>query len=242
MSAFVVDEKHIRYLVASAEYFGKSDHSTFGWIHEGQRHELTSGTASQAGRMLWNENRESVGFLYSEEWDADDPEFRYEHRPAGPNFVPVLVEIFNACDRYEYQTCEHPGWQYSAARAFLDSLRSRAWHKLPGYRDIETDYRDIDNTSAQEAEERDEFHRTYSAFDPEKEPRQVALDHEGVCLIAKNEGPDQYDTSLMGPGYRPTSMVEHGKEHPDELRDYGWVSGVEVTRLAKEHNVPILWA
>ncbi len=43
------------------------------------------------------------------------------------------VQVLKALECYEHQSCEHPGWESSSARAWCDSLRQQAIAHLPGY-------------------------------------------------------------------------------------------------------------
>tara|TARA_Y100000310_G_scaffold341651_1_gene441507 strand:+ start:538 stop:927 length:390 start_codon:yes stop_codon:yes gene_type:complete len=97
--------------------------------------------ALEVGQMLWSENVASVEKRYP---DSDDlpstiDEDPYQYTTHVGNFgvfrYPAITpeQVLAACDCYEYQSCEHPGWSASEACAFINALRSRAWHALPGY-------------------------------------------------------------------------------------------------------------
>jgi hypothetical protein len=45
------------------------------------------------------------------------------------------IECCKALDCYEYQSCEHPGWSASGARAFCERLRSSLVGAMAGYGD-----------------------------------------------------------------------------------------------------------
>lgn len=93
---------------------------------------------SEVGMMLWRENLASVQYRYDE---RDGNEL-----PGPRDFTPsqiaayrfkrtdVLspVVILNAIAYYEYQSCEHPGWQTSEARSFCEALRHKMIDRLPG--------------------------------------------------------------------------------------------------------------
>jgi hypothetical protein len=90
--------------------------------------------------MLWDENRRSVAHRYGDTTDGDlpgptDEMFLYWHQDAPPDFTPNIAQVFMSIDCYEYQTCEHPGWETSSAYAFIQALRSALWHRLPNYED-----------------------------------------------------------------------------------------------------------
>jgi hypothetical protein len=141
MSAYVVDRNHIRYLVEAAQHIAIRDHSpNFSWYHNGQRQELNELNASEVGQMLWNENIASVQYRYPEDTDDTMPgpmgeTFIYYHQMAGPYFEFEVAQILKAADCYEYQSCEHPTWESSSARNFIQALVKRAYSHMDGYDD-----------------------------------------------------------------------------------------------------------
>lgn len=132
MSAFVVNEEHIRYLVNA----GMSRSITKGYGLSWDYDEMEEGFGPDAdehlnriGAMLWQENYASVNHRYGESHDG----WRlYSHkREPSRHFDPVQVLKAIAC--YEYQSCEHEGWKVSQARSFCEALRHAAISALPGY-------------------------------------------------------------------------------------------------------------
>ena len=82
------------------------------------------------GQMLLDENAASVNYRY----DIDDAAAVYVYRqPRHTDWS--LPELLNALRGYEYQSCEHPGWDASQAKAFCDALQQRLVCMLPGYND-----------------------------------------------------------------------------------------------------------
>jgi hypothetical protein len=80
--------------------------------------------------MLLDENIASINHLYRGGDTAD----RYTHRrPQHAEWT--VAELLNAIRGYQYQTCEHPGWDRSQAKAFCDALQQRLIATLPGYTD-----------------------------------------------------------------------------------------------------------
>lgn len=142
MSAFVVSKTHIDALVTAGLHLSRD---TLGWMagepqpedfQEGQpwgdldaiasrRRTLTLETAEQTGQMLWAENVRSVNHRYAEE----DWEEVYQFERLGLNVDPVVV--LDALSCYEYQSCEHPEWHKSEAKAFCEALRDAAIRRLP---------------------------------------------------------------------------------------------------------------
>jgi hypothetical protein len=81
--------------------------------------------------MLLAENFRSVNHRYAEE---GEPAGMYEYRE--PKVGPIgynPVQVLKAIHCLEYQSCEHPEWETSEARAFLKALEARTIRKIPGY-------------------------------------------------------------------------------------------------------------
>lgn len=120
----MVPKRHIDFLVTAGLNFARGS-SPVRWGDDGKF--LSPETASEAGSMLWVENRASVNYRYGE--NEPNPEYRYERFRGKIDPVQVL----KALDCLEYQSCEHPGWETSAAKRFCESLRRLAIGHLPGY-------------------------------------------------------------------------------------------------------------
>lgn len=142
MSAFMVGKEHIDAMITAGLAF--SDYS-IRWDHPGYaENELTYETADGVGLMLWATNLESINARYPDTLDDFDnipgpvgltPEviagYRWE-RINGVRFLDPVV-ILKAIDCYEYQSCEHDGWETSEAKAFCAALRADMIERLPGY-------------------------------------------------------------------------------------------------------------
>ena len=93
--------------------------------------------------MLWDENIKSVSHRYGEENTDKLPGVigetyaydAHENFIFGPDVNPVAV--LKACRCYAYQSCEHPGWEDSRAKALIDNLKDSAISSLPGYEEAE---------------------------------------------------------------------------------------------------------
>jgi hypothetical protein len=142
MSAYICDREHIIYLVKSAGALVRPGANAFRWFHDGQWHELRGYEPEQqaeAANMLWRENIRSVSSRYPHESSATLPGPRDERYVITPGDFegfashPALAQVFKACDCYAYQTCETEDWETTEAMAFINALRSHAWHSLPGY-------------------------------------------------------------------------------------------------------------
>ena len=150
MSAFEVSDTHIDILISAALQRGQYG-DPLGWYHaeiprtapgealpghedyitslNRTRREVTSENAETWGATLLAENRRSVNHRY----DEDEIEEPYVFTEYAGSFKPAA--ILKALDCYEYQSCEHPGWEASEAHSFCEALRSRMIHQLPGYAD-----------------------------------------------------------------------------------------------------------
>ena len=147
MSAFIVSKRHIDFLISAGllldpshklrwqspgqevdgtrergEPWGPAAVSTYRERVRGLTHE----TADAVGHMLLTENHRSVNHRYDEN---DEPDGMYAFEPYKGEIDPVAVLKQIAC--LDYQSCEHPGWNDSEAKAFLDAL---TWHAIPELR------------------------------------------------------------------------------------------------------------
>lgn len=144
MSAFIVEKVHIDALVHAGILAGHparggytltwrtehidwaGDHAAYLTAVKEATRECTRLTASRVGAMLWNENKKSVDHRYNE---ANDRELYTFTASKVTNPVAVLKAL--SC--YEYQSCEHPEWESSEAKAFCSALRASLITRLPGY-------------------------------------------------------------------------------------------------------------
>jgi len=131
MSAYIVDDGHIDYLI-QAGLFWSSKAGPLGWYHGGTWHELTRRTAHRIGSILLRENFKSVNHRYGE--NSESPAYFYKPHPAYP---PDPVQVLKAITCYEYQACEYEEWEASEAHAFCKALQARAIRQLPGWEEAD---------------------------------------------------------------------------------------------------------
>ena len=135
MSAWIVSKAHIRAMVS----LGVSR----GLIVKGS---MLGSRMSELGQMLINENVASVRYRYPDSGDQlPGPNERYwltpyRHDLVGPARVPTPVEGLKLINCYEYQSCEHPGWEDSDAHKWCQDLESALIHDLPGYDEAPWDW------------------------------------------------------------------------------------------------------
>lgn len=142
MSAFIVDNEHIRVLIAAGLDYTRPG-SPLRWavpdstttadpdsiipMLGGKYRHLTPETAATVGQILMDQNVRSFNYRYDE-----DQVCVYDHgAPADRRWTPV--EILKAIDAYEYQACEDPNWETSEAHAITTALRDLMISALPGY-------------------------------------------------------------------------------------------------------------
>ena len=145
MSAYVVSRSTIDALVALAVE-GPADRGPRypgnGWygpnIGGGSAH---GPDADAIGQALVDECVDSVAYRYSDDTRDtlpgpcaryyNDGPYTWHH----PYRVPTILEGLFLIGHYEYQSCEHPGWDASAVRRWCESLRDSLVSALPGYGD-----------------------------------------------------------------------------------------------------------
>jgi hypothetical protein len=147
MSAYVVNKRHIDALVTGGlEEMRRSRSSSFRWYQDDQpAAELTWDQADAVGQMLWTENILSVEYRYPDLKGFADNENSLPgpiglDRDEAYTFQPLneplsAVELLKALHCYEYQSCEHPAWATSSAKAFAEALERATMRRLPGYDD-----------------------------------------------------------------------------------------------------------
>ena len=96
-------------------------------------------TLNEVAGMLHMTNRRSVAYRYDEPIEAEIPGSCVEREVPwtegecrlGRNLHAIV--LLKAVHGYEYQSCEHPGWEGSEAQAFCRSLTRALITELPGY-------------------------------------------------------------------------------------------------------------
>jgi hypothetical protein len=118
MSAWIVAKAHVDALVTAALVYAQSVGRT-----------MMPEDCDKLGATLWAENHKSVGYRYSHKETM--PPYRFTRRA-----VPLTpVELLKAVACFEYQSCEHKGWEKSEAHKACAEIRNIAINALPGYAD-----------------------------------------------------------------------------------------------------------
>jgi hypothetical protein len=148
MSAFVVDPTHIDLILSCAvngPRDGERHHLGEPWyppyVNEllpGAGGPLRKEDGDRAGAALLAECIASVSHRYPGDDHLGLPGPVPTPRPEDYRWKDfgsalTIAEACSAIDCYEYQSCEHPGWDGSGAAAFCRRLRSGLTGALPGY-------------------------------------------------------------------------------------------------------------
>lgn len=132
MSSFLVEHEHINVLLWAGLQQPRLGALRWHFGNPRFEGELQPETANAVGQMLLDSNATGVNHLY----DTTDPVETfvetYTYRPPRHRSWST-PELLNALTCYEYQACEHPNWEGSQARAFVEALRHRLISRLPGY-------------------------------------------------------------------------------------------------------------
>lgn len=123
MSAFVVSKTDIDILVTAIAKLKPAGHGLVDF--------------NAIGRLLWRENVASVTYRYRhiprDELEAQFPElkaveaYRFKPRRVRPEAVAKIANC------YDYQTCEHDGYEASQARQIYLAIKAGYPETLPGY-------------------------------------------------------------------------------------------------------------
>lgn len=126
MSAYLVDHATINAIVAYAlaRFQGSRQAVTLA-----DDRILFIRDADAIGDVLWKENNRSVNYRYDESTPA--PAFRFDPGRAIPVANPGAFCKLLAC--LEYQSCETPDWERTAAYRLIARLRELACELIAGF-------------------------------------------------------------------------------------------------------------
>lgn len=149
MSAYLVDRKHITYLIEAAAKYeayvpkpvvdGIEPDRPFDYVHK-----FTHKEKEALGQMLWDENVASLEGRYPDTKKTREypgtaeaaEDVAYYVHPQKQTFHPDFdfdpAQVFAAIACYEYQSCEHKEWDTSEAHNFCYHLMKDVGRKLPG--------------------------------------------------------------------------------------------------------------
>ena len=137
MSCFIVSRAHIDALVTAA-IFGVAENRLLDGFHRPyfKNRPLEAGHVHILGQWLWCENVASYRARYPND-PTEFAEYMYTFPTSkgslNPPSLRPAIEVIKLIHCYEYQSCEHDGWESSDARKFCTSLLSAVISSLPGY-------------------------------------------------------------------------------------------------------------
>ncbi len=137
MSAFVVDKSHINAILKGAMSNAMKSSGNHYWFCGKERHDTEN--ADRIGQMLLDENIRSVSYRYPDISKLNDLPGRTDCEHLLPfqfnimGRTPRPIELIKLVHCLDYQSCEHPEWRDSEAKAFCDSVIECAIYQLPGY-------------------------------------------------------------------------------------------------------------
>ena len=136
MSAFIVSEDHIDALVSVALFGVAEVPALSGRWHTpyfgNPGHKVEVHNADKLGEMLVRENVASVQARYPNERMSSIEVYRYPFQKLPVPAVGVVAAL-KLVQCYEYQSCEHDGWDESAAKRFCLAFKDQLIRCLPGY-------------------------------------------------------------------------------------------------------------
>lgn len=136
MSAFMVDDGHIDYLVTAVRRLGVTEATipAVTGLPNLDTVQIDTLDDTELGRILLGTNLSSMIARYgdrltSQELEAVD---EYEYQPwAGPSTDGWTIKV---CECYAYQCNEYDGWEDSLARCIIERIEGRL-HDRAGYDD-----------------------------------------------------------------------------------------------------------
>ena len=142
MSAFLVNDDHVDFLVTAAIEYRVMHRMADGWT------QVDRTNADTIGMMLLAENAASVSDRYAhcDDLSADERGetaafYRFRHvNGFGQRLGMLPVDVLKAIACYRYQACEHDGWSASGAAELCERLQSAAVERLAGYSDAQWEW------------------------------------------------------------------------------------------------------
>lgn len=130
MSAWVVDKVHVDLMVEVATRTGND---SLTYRENGEWKVAARSKRDEIGQMLVMENVASVSHRYPGDdvaaGELPGPTEAYylgPYRYTDRQYQPSWAEVLNLVRCYEYQACEHPGWEESGAHSLCKAMFVRA--------------------------------------------------------------------------------------------------------------------
>ena len=124
MSVYIVSDKQISAMLTMVNKTVHGSPMSYYWNDERINF---MGNIQEIGQKLVDENYKSVNFRYSR-----------DNAPHTFHFEPVAMEpiqVVRLCHGYNYQACEHDGWETSEAKEISRQIEHYAIKDVPGYQE-----------------------------------------------------------------------------------------------------------
>ena len=123
MSAYILQDDTIDLLVTAGLY-GTGVDGGLRVYHEGEYYHFTRYEhADKVGTILKTANYDSVNYRYKETTEVEP--YRYNGNGITQYLGEVVIpwgQVLKSAYCYEYQSCEHPDWGGSLAKAIVDAI------------------------------------------------------------------------------------------------------------------------
>jgi len=124
MSAYIVSDKHISAILTSVKDREYNESKSYYWNHE---------------RIYFVEHLKEIGQkLLDENYKSVNARYNKDNKPHTFRFLPVKmepIEVVRLCHGYNYQACEHDGWETSEAKEISRQIEHYAIKDVPGYQE-----------------------------------------------------------------------------------------------------------
>lgn len=133
MSCYIIDKKDMKKIVLAFRKFAADQHTSLVRIPgEVDHSDITEiETMSRVGQILVNQNYRSYNYRYHEKTEPEVFEITGQDLMYVPRLTPV--ETLKALASYDYQACETPDYEDTAACKLANLIRYYAINALPGY-------------------------------------------------------------------------------------------------------------
>jgi hypothetical protein len=141
MSAFLCSAKHLSALVNATRLAKMQPSEIERYLPVAAKatlYEVQTPQEALFGELL-DTNLQSIAERYPdatkiEDWhDGGESSFIYDSRVNAPS-IAAAIKLAHC---YSYQSCEHEGWNDSAAKRYVDELVGDLIRQLPGYNEAE---------------------------------------------------------------------------------------------------------
>jgi hypothetical protein len=130
MSVFILSNKHINVLVSALLLKNRGIFNIYDSKDEAYEF-ISYKDGDKIGQILLNENYRSINYRYN---DTQKPPHKFKYQfQSEVKYYDYLVQIFAACDCYDYQSCETDDYKQTLAYSIIDKIRKETIRRLRHY-------------------------------------------------------------------------------------------------------------